>query len=416
MAPQTIALTREQLYEMVWQEPVSKIAKKYTVSDVALAKACRQMGIPLPGRGYWARYAAGERRPRPRLPSPKKGAPTTYWVTPAPAEPADDRLLETTRVLLSSESVREPPSVPADLADAHPLVALSEKVLRARKGEDRFDRPARRCLDARVSEACVDRALRILDGVLRALDERGFTVEVTKPEVAPPRYGYAPPTTGPSVTRVRINDEWVPFALIEGSSSVPKPARPDPPSGQAYRDWLVWRPPPRQPNGVLQLVLDMPNYTSFGARRAWRDTANQRVEDRLADSIRGMIVMSDCLRQHRLDQERRARERQEEERRREEQERRRREEEDRVRTLRLHLERWREMRDVRAYIEEAKAILVENDLQLIAGGELDVWLRWAEGYAARIDPFSALRREAAATARAHRDRQQGQHPPASDAK
>lgn len=60
---------REQLYEEVWAEPMLKVALRYGVSDVALAKTCRILNIPLPGRGYWAKKAAGKPVPqRPQLP------------------------------------------------------------------------------------------------------------------------------------------------------------------------------------------------------------------------------------------------------------------------------------------------------------------------------------------------------------
>lgn len=65
---------REKLYEEVWSEPTSTVAKRYGVSDVALAKACRQLGIPLPPRGYWAKVKSGKPvMERPQLPpEPKK--------------------------------------------------------------------------------------------------------------------------------------------------------------------------------------------------------------------------------------------------------------------------------------------------------------------------------------------------------
>jgi hypothetical protein len=60
---------REQLFEEVWSEPTWNLAPKYGVSDVALAKTCRKLKVPLPGRGYWAKVAAGKvPRKRPPLP------------------------------------------------------------------------------------------------------------------------------------------------------------------------------------------------------------------------------------------------------------------------------------------------------------------------------------------------------------
>jgi hypothetical protein len=59
---------REQIYEQIWSEPAQHVAKRYNVSDVALGKICRKLAIPRPGRGYWAKKAAGKRLPeRPPL-------------------------------------------------------------------------------------------------------------------------------------------------------------------------------------------------------------------------------------------------------------------------------------------------------------------------------------------------------------
>jgi hypothetical protein len=61
---------REDLYERVWTVPIRKLAKQYGVSDVALAKSCRKLSIPLPGRGYWAKKVANQPvGPRPPLPA-----------------------------------------------------------------------------------------------------------------------------------------------------------------------------------------------------------------------------------------------------------------------------------------------------------------------------------------------------------
>lgn len=59
---------RQRLYEEVWSEPTQQVAKRYGVSDVAIAKACALLAIPKPPRGYWAKKAAGQEVPgRPPL-------------------------------------------------------------------------------------------------------------------------------------------------------------------------------------------------------------------------------------------------------------------------------------------------------------------------------------------------------------
>ena len=60
---------RERLYAEVWAEPTQKVAERYGISDVALAKVCRQLQVPKPPRGYWAKKTSGRPVPgRPKLP------------------------------------------------------------------------------------------------------------------------------------------------------------------------------------------------------------------------------------------------------------------------------------------------------------------------------------------------------------
>jgi len=60
---------RHELYDKVWAQPMQRIAKEFGVSDVALARACKRRGVPVPGVGYWAKKAAGKPVPeRPPLP------------------------------------------------------------------------------------------------------------------------------------------------------------------------------------------------------------------------------------------------------------------------------------------------------------------------------------------------------------
>src|SRR5450631_3992615 len=63
-----ITLTRQELYDMVWSEPMSSLAKNFAISDVALAKRCRIVDVPIPYRGYWARKAAGQKPAQTPLP------------------------------------------------------------------------------------------------------------------------------------------------------------------------------------------------------------------------------------------------------------------------------------------------------------------------------------------------------------
>lgn len=52
--------TREELHDMVWRMPTTKIAEFFGVSDVAVRKWCVSYGIDKPPRGYWAKHYSDE--------------------------------------------------------------------------------------------------------------------------------------------------------------------------------------------------------------------------------------------------------------------------------------------------------------------------------------------------------------------
>lgn len=68
---ETVIYDRKKLYQEVWKEPVSIVAKRYGVTDVALAKNCRKLNVPLPPRGYWAKIQAGAKLKKIPLPKYK---------------------------------------------------------------------------------------------------------------------------------------------------------------------------------------------------------------------------------------------------------------------------------------------------------------------------------------------------------
>ena len=59
-SPKGTQVSRETLYEQVWSTPMTKLAKEYGISDVALAKICKKLNVPYPGRGYWRRKETGK--------------------------------------------------------------------------------------------------------------------------------------------------------------------------------------------------------------------------------------------------------------------------------------------------------------------------------------------------------------------
>lgn len=341
-----ITYRRQQLYEEIWAEPLRTVAKRYGVSDVALGKICRQLGIPRPGVGYWARLAAGQHPPRAPLPPAAAGISdeiTRYrrtmpaWVHARPDKPT------------SSDSEPESIEVAANLDNAHRLIAMTIRALRHTK-PDRdgvLRKQSRRCLDVVVSPAQLDRSLLILDGLVRALEKQGIQCEVTETQ----RYDnrgrqVVPESIHLNTTRVCIDSEWCELRLTEkyAVSAGPPPVPPKGLRGEELDSWRKWNRPPqlRSPNGVLKLVL------LHGYRRAtWTDGKRKPLERRLDEVVAAFRSFAHEIKVEREEIDRRHREIEDEIRRRREAQQR--AEEERVRAERLEgqIGNWRRAQGIR---------------------------------------------------------------------
>lgn len=52
-------ISPDELKELVWSMPTSSVATLLGVSDVAVSKRCKKLGISKPPRGYWMKQKAG---------------------------------------------------------------------------------------------------------------------------------------------------------------------------------------------------------------------------------------------------------------------------------------------------------------------------------------------------------------------
>ena len=152
----TIRYEREKLYEEVWADPVSTVAKRYGVSDVALRKTCHKLAIPIPARGHWAKVEAGRTPPRRAL--PKFSGPAVLlrhlWVADEPQElpqPEPEHLV----ARRAFEARPENKIVVSEiLENPHRLVAATQKFLRRPRYRDHWGNPlpaSRATLDITVS-------------------------------------------------------------------------------------------------------------------------------------------------------------------------------------------------------------------------------------------------------------------------
>ena len=177
---------RETLYKEVWEAPVTEVAKKYKVSDVAIHKICKSLDIPIPGPGYWAKLRAGKLVTKVPLPKSntaekKEGLQTGR----APAPPAekiaalsfmntDDRtavLAVATQILLPDGNAR-----------MHKKIIAHRKVIEQWQKEHDSSRwnPRNKAaipyLADGIAKESIPRACHIIDALIKAMEPLGCSL------------------------------------------------------------------------------------------------------------------------------------------------------------------------------------------------------------------------------------------------
>lgn len=170
-------LTRQQLYDHVWAEPVTKVAKRLGLSDRGLGKLCARHDIPVPPRGYCASKAHGYTDQQQPLSTTRPvDEPIFISESKDRAQAAVD-----VAVPLSVRAEQDPENriTVREGSPRHPLVRLTSTALRGAKPDDYGRlRPGPGALDVSVSKSSSARALRILDALIAALEAQGHKVSI----------------------------------------------------------------------------------------------------------------------------------------------------------------------------------------------------------------------------------------------
>lgn len=180
-------LNRQELYDLVWQKPMVEISKEYGLSDRGIAKLCERHSIPVPPRGYWAKIQAGKKVIKPPLITLETSKPETAILFSQAAfkakEAANNKELKESypdeiqkaidRELLQKNVV----SLPKTLASPHPIIGkwMADK----QRNNESYARYGGLIKPDKVGDL-EKRGWRILSSLLKALEERGFKVEVDR--------------------------------------------------------------------------------------------------------------------------------------------------------------------------------------------------------------------------------------------
>ena len=127
-------VTREELYAMVWSQPMVKIAEQFDVSGSYLARVCTALRVPRPERGYWAKLAVGKAPERPTLPEEQPGDQVRW------SKDGDFRFAQAPRQAVPSKLRAEKPLQP--VTGIHGLVRGAKAHFQAGRKVEEGKQPA----------------------------------------------------------------------------------------------------------------------------------------------------------------------------------------------------------------------------------------------------------------------------------
>jgi hypothetical protein len=378
----SIVLTRERLYEKVWSQPVWTLAKEWGISDVGLAKICKKNNIPRPGLGYWARKEHGYNPRQTPLP---KGEDKTIEIHSHQTESGvidEEQVQEATEKGVFERESDNQVTVPETLTDPHPLVARTQKSLESAKLDPKgLVRPrAKGTLDVAVSPMSVERAMRIMDALLKALESREMEVVITDGEGEKPDPSSYGRSGRPCDSVVRSSRQTGTFVSVLGEllrfGLEEQVARKESPATSKEKKEYSWHSIPEYeyfPTG--RLSFNIKDVT--GTRHTWGDTDSRQLENLLNSFIIGLMKAAVSVRTNRLEREKREREWEDRRRKAEEKARLRLEEENRIKRLMGQVSNWHQSQRIREYIEAVRTDAMRNRGSIDPGSKVDKWIIWA---------------------------------------
>ena len=163
-------VSRDELYRLVWAEPMTKAAKQFDVSGSYLARVCTLLNVPRPERGYWAKLAVGKTARQMPLPPAQPGDPL-HWSkdgerisAPKPKAPLPRKPENKIRIARNQ--------VHGLIRSARPHFEDCEPV-----DEDAYLKPYKKLMaDVTASQAGLDKALDLANDLFNALESVGHRV------------------------------------------------------------------------------------------------------------------------------------------------------------------------------------------------------------------------------------------------
>jgi hypothetical protein len=327
-----ITLTRPQLYDLVWKEPMLSLSKRFKISDVGLRKMCRRLNIPVPQAGHWQKVKFGKKLSQVKLPKDFDGKNTVSLEIRNQQSEIDNRLPSFRSI---KEEIKSDPrlflTVPEKLTNPDKLIVAARNQLLNHKEFSRYQGVLTthgETIDIRVSKKFVARSLRFMDTLIKALKTRGHDIQIQS-------------SGWKKITSVVMGEQNIRILFRERLNRVIV-------NNGRYNSTEL------QPSGVLYFRLEGEN------SREWTDNETP-FENFLPDIVAKLELEGHKMKILASERQKAREKREAEERIRKELEKRRLEEFNDFKNLLGKLPRWQKARQLREYLNELEKSAIAND-------------------------------------------------------
>ena len=358
-------ITRQELYDLVWQKPMTRLAEEFGITDQRLASLCKQEAIPRPLRGHWNKLAFGKQvGARPPLPSGNRGVDAiVFRISDLLAPPA------TPKSQVDRHKAKIPPvRIPERLFHPHPVIAERIACRKAdiRAGEEYYDCGTRAWEKITPFNDADRRLFCVLNAICQNLEAHGVAVSRNERGELTARSGC----------------DAIVFQLRYRMKRIKTSRMPDSWDIRPKGDDVVRR----DLEATGNLMFEMTSWMPSGFRRKWCEGSTYRMEQFASDIVATLILALPAIAAEREAREERRRLSEMRMRRQSELEAQRRLDKNRFRQLAEHAAAWRETSLLRRFV----AAMREADLDMgmvIEGKTIARWLNWAEVAIDRHDPL-----------------------------
>lgn len=348
-------ISRQELYNLVWAEPMITVCKRFGLTDNSLRKQCKSMDIPTPPVGYWSKLKHGKQTEI--IPLPKESASnkqstdlTEKEITLPP--PMSRNEIRESEIRSGDTSIFMVPEV---LYAKDPIIIDTKEKFRHESEnyylkKNPFKVKTGPTLNISVSEKSIDRSLSIFETIIEGLRFRSWTIKVKD-----------------NLTYAVINSEEIHIDLTERLKQVPNTV-------DTYSKYLK----------VFSGDLHFNIYYGYRDKDTFKDTSQTKLEDKIISIIANLEIRAERIKEERIEDERRRLIRETEECLRREFKEKKEAEKKEFKSLFIMAERLHKTHILRQYISTFEEFVSRNgDVK----EEIATKIEWAKLKADWLDPF-----------------------------